>query len=666
MLHILRRSRPFIVTLVLAFVAASPAYATVSWRPVAEPPNCMRGLDDVIALPVGGVPPRDLEFWGEDLSSVGTLPLGLLLGCPDVDGTGRGAVAAVAPVMRPVGAEMAVAVRDVPGGTVETARGNFGTEAAVAVSPSGDVVAAWIESRERKGAPDRARVMVVRRSPGAPFGQVEALTPWFLADLVAATVAMDVGIDAAGTATVAWVRGDEDQAELDGREPGPDQAFAVSAPRGGAFTPPSRVASVRMLQMGLALGVASDGSRTLVLPDDGRIVVLDAPPGGAFGAPQRIRARQPGPVSVRIADGGAGAITWYTGIAENVISLYGAVRSGRGPFRARRRLDTYRLAQSFQDDEFASFGAFVRTFSYSGNLIDLEGGPSIALGEGGRLTVAFVGTVCPCPSGDTVPVAKTSRGSVSGGLGTPELVGSGVRPAAGAVPFASGAVGLADSDGGWAAPGIEVPFGASRIGVDRPDTAPPLRARVDVRVDDVARSAFRDGPLRLRVRCSAPCDVRATVRGRVEPLAVGTASVNEGDRPFSVRVWPGEAGLPSRPRILVRATPAGAAGPVTTTEVAAGLNRRRTPSSIRILGAVAKRNGDDVQVTFRTSAPLPFGIVIVGYDSERTAVGIPSADRTRFAATLPAPPPNATRRPVVIQIAWGDDHERTARVPVSG
>jgi hypothetical protein len=188
--------------------------------------------------------------------------------------------------------------------------------APIAIDAKGDALAVWSEyaadgwrQRYRWYAPGRGwgRPGVLRGAGGEPFVRV-ALTP-------------------RGEATVLW----------DERKDGGYQTWVTTAPPGGTFARPRQISNGLVTTN---LLVDDEGGALLVqsqldVSDGGALLVSGRQPGGDFGPPQRLAA---GPASsaAAISPAGAAAVVWSPSDGKSAMLSY---RPAGGDFQPPERLD---------------------------------------------------------------------------------------------------------------------------------------------------------------------------------------------------------------------------------------------------------------------------------------------------------------------------------------
>ncbi len=564
------------LALALAILAASPASAApfgeLPFQPLPAPARCLRAT---------GVP-GELMRWARDgvevfqatRSGFGP-PTHVVLGeapgvCPAVATQPSGAALIIQD--RSEGG-LAIAVRD-PGGGFQTVmvaqpEGSIG-EVDAAVSPRGDAVIGWVAQQPDGTGP--YRLLITRRPAGGTFGAPVELTLAGREDPHA-----ELGMQSDGT-IVALVH---HAARLD----------AVTAAPGAPFGPPQLMTTD--LEGTPRLVVAPDGRALAFVPEsDVRSRVFERPPGGAFA-----------PVAtVKFAD------TLFSGIALALRPDGGAIVAYRDfdaqVFALRRdRLGGFSVPEKVGPRPILPFGA------------KLAAGPEDLPGDdAGRQLHAEFAT-------DGRPVLTWSPWHTSGLLswadaavttfdGPVQALGGPLRDADSITPviLADGTPGVVWSDvSAGGDPHLHLAIEGAATAPDPP--APRIRlGRVE---------QLRAG-LALPFRCSAACDVRASVPGgadgRHSLRAAGSGRltikpVGEGivlRRPDSVPV-----------QVLTGASGARIAGRVTLTA------HLRFPRLPRMLGLKAVRRGKRVVVTWHGDKPLSGASVVVMSSRTRAPVANP-------------------------------------------
>ena len=546
------------------------------------------------------------------------------------------------------------------------------SEPAVAVGEAGDAVVAWFESRSRSlFGSARVRIRAARRAPGGGFGPPEAIGPRFrVPDASAVRVA--AGVDATGTTTIVWAQ------KRRGRG-APTRVRAVTAVRGAPFGAPQELAGGADYVSDPVVATAPGGALTLVAYASGRGLSVHEREGAApFGAPAAVGDGDAAAPAAALTAGGGAVLAWRTaeeGSADTGVAL--ATRSGRERFGAAQRLalgagvDAVEAEEELAEDDLFDFiDEIGGLLTAVGTFVDFgPAAPDVALAPDGRFAVSWLGVGCPCVRRDLALVPRAAEGSLGTGALPATGLGSRLRSADAAAAYVAGGepgVGWADNEGGWVSSGFEAPWRTGRIGVASSapgagTAAAPRPPGVSVSAPPQRLAAFE--PLRVRVVCDAPCDVRAAVPGRRGPVAAGSAALNANEpRVVPLTVALGER-LRRRVRVVVRAAPPGG-GPATVARATASVARRRGRRVPRILDLAARREGDEVVVTFRTSSPVYGALVGAGFARDlEEGLPIPSRSRTRFAVRLLAP--RRSRRTVYVAILpLGDEPLRRASVRV--
>jgi hypothetical protein len=281
---------PFV--LALALLTAVPAEAArdrfVRESSRSAVATCLRptgapGLIGLLGPLERGMSPYELLRVSADGATVAaTARLGILDECPAVAADPSGhAIVAGAVRRRGLRGTIRAALAEPGGGfgaPVEIARTRTSfTQVVAAVSPRGDAVVAWSLARFVRGpgpVDARTRVVAALRPAGGGFGRPQFLTQWRRASF-APTAKVAVGMDASGTATVAWAQPIPDRGNIGG----PSSVEVATAPPGGPFGP-AQVLARRVQDVERAtLSVAPDG-RALFAHDGQQMVqVYERGPG---------------------------------------------------------------------------------------------------------------------------------------------------------------------------------------------------------------------------------------------------------------------------------------------------------------------------------------------------------------------------------------------------
>jgi hypothetical protein len=199
------------------------------------------------------------------------------------------------------------------------------------------------------------------------------------------------------------------------------------------------------------------------------------------------------------------------------------------------------------------------------------------------------------------------------------------------VQLADGTAGVA-----WADNGERERDGRVHLAVEgAADAADPPAPSVGVLPPRRRVIGARD-PLKLAVHCSAACDVRASVVG--DAVATATVSLRRaGDAELAIEpsIRPIATVRGGPVRVLVRYGGPGARH-AAAKSLTIELRRRPGPPQPRLLGAVARRDGDDVVVSFRTDRDVKAADLLiyaaVSRDPDATTLGggEPSGKKRRF------------------------------------
>jgi hypothetical protein len=629
-----------LAALVLAlFAAAAPAradsFGELPSRPVSGVATCLR---------VTGMP-GELARWTKDgvellradaggLTPVGSVGLGRALTCPEVAAQPNGA----AIVAVDVRGGLRVALRDAGGGfgapqTLPLKASPVYYGLAVAVSPRGDAVVAVLESDEH-----RSRVVAFRRAPGGRFGAPEQLAEWRGS---AAFNGIAAGIDGAGRATVAWSRA----ATSIGN------AIEV-ATAGATFSAPVRVGTSQ--QFSPSLAVAPDG-RVLLAFDRPGVAIAEREPGAAsFGAPIVVPgAGTRGDIALALADGGTAAVAWRPDELDTHNGVRVVTRTGTGVFGAPR-------------------DAAPGTRQSEGNGLLTAGSSDAPPQDQSRLGVALAGANVVLAWADQLDdggtgVAQAATGALAGGPIARAAVGGSVRPAISIAPVA-----LADGRvaAAWADDDVELgsfPTGHGRLHLALagapPAAATPPPALTVPRLKLQRREV--DDPLELTVRCAAACDVRAIAHaGRVPGLRVASRA-SAGRLKLEIYGFELLRNHPESVRVTLRWAAPGSRVTATKT-VRVPVKVVPSPPLPAPVGVRARRSGDDVIVTWRSSFVARGGVFVVsairGRDDVVAMRGVRARGRRSFRLILHGA---AKARAVTVTVYGASDQrtrEKTVRV----
>jgi hypothetical protein len=724
-LRLLRRAASLAVAAGLVAAAPASAFGPAAFRfaPGGAPAACLQSAADRLAYVAGDTSTPDVEVLAPtrlaaDLEPAGSLRLGPMLLCPRVAAAPGGTIAAAGwtgligrlriratfadpglPAAPPV-------VLAEPKGTTLVDSDSL----AVAVGERGDVVVAWAEAFS--GERDAARIRAVRRPAGGTFGVPETLSGPYRVKRNDTVAALAAGVDAAGTATVAWTRQASKRAPVvveaaTASEPG--LAFGRAqrlAEDAEVFTPPAVAVTPEEPGSGPPeeRGSAPAAPRADALPEERGSAPAapraDAPPeergsalvayGGdhGLGVHERRGARESFGPRVTVGDGdaaaptaaltpdGGAALAWRTtddGSSAGGVAL--ATRTPGGDFGRPERVALGSGPRSETDGGSTGndFDGFVRALggilSVAGTFLDIgPASPDLALAPDGRFALAWVGTGCRCPGGDEAVLARGVSGTLAEGAGPPHGPGSRLRAADAAAAFVAHgdpAIAWSDHDGGWVGPGFEAPWAAGRIGAASAAGAfPTLATAPGLRVAVPPQGVRRWSSLAVRVTCDAACDVRGAVPGAGGPVAAGSAVLfAPGTTTLRLRLQ-ALAAAPRRPLVVVSAAPPGG-GPIATVRARARIRRLRPGTPPRIVDLAARRDGPDVVATWRTTAPVEGALMIAAIGSfDDDGVAVPASGGTRFTARLEPPDPRRAVRVKVELASLGARWTRRASVVV--
>jgi hypothetical protein len=524
-----------------------------------------------------------------------------------------------------------VAVRD-PGGSFGPTQ-TFATDVsaldnpAVAVNARGDAAVAWTEKDFDRGD-FLARLVVMRRPAGGTFSKLELrpLKPYELAAPHAVIAMQDDG-----TIIALW--------NTDGANGSRDeQLFAAVAPPGAPFGPPQRL-STKLEFHGFQLSAAPDGHALAIVDEGEHTRVLERPAGGGFAPVAEIGYTEDlfeGPV-VALRPDGAAIVAWQD---PETLQVFALRRTGPGPFGRPEKVG----AQPTDP-----FGPDLANFD--------DDAPAE---DGGRaLRAAF--------AADGRPVLTWAGSQQLGGL---DWTAATVATFPGEVQKLSGPLRDADSvtpvilaDGRPAIAWSDVSDRDYRLHLAIEGTpaapAPPAPA---VHLGHVVQ--IRHG-LALPFRCSAACDVRATVpdgiSGRQSLAAAGSGRLKILPDYDPIMLQRAD----SVPVQVLSGAPG--ATTVTRTPVTAKLRVPRLP---RFLGLKAVARGKKVVVSWHTDGPLRnssviaitsqsrkpadafFGATVKGEGRRRFHISTERFSRDRYVQLYLFYAPDATeRRIAVVRIA---------------
>jgi hypothetical protein len=651
-----------LVLLAAVAAALAPSASSAAWTETAtyDMPgggiaDCLRaaGTDQLALLGSLGrisTPIDLLELQGDRLAPLATSTLGWLDDCPEIATADGAPPLAAGIVLLPhdrgdFGTALRVATL---GEAPQTLRPAGGTPS-VATTPGGAAIVAWIKRRPILNA--KARVMVaIRPSASAPFR-----TPATVDDGPADERDAVAGIDAAGRAIVAW------------RTASPrnflqEVLHVAAADESGRFGPPRALARTR--GWGLAMAVAPNGRALLAEEGLDGLHAYERLPGRADFT------RVPLPslpyvedLAIALNPDGGAVIAYRT----DPWSTAALVRLAGGAFReggdiAVRRLGNFRPTESaFASPLVSSLGAHAEPPDDTAGQ-DL----AVALTPSGQILMTWVQD----EEGERAASAYVARGTLADGFGAPSRVGGACRSATAAQPlrFGDDVLGVTWADDAHVdtRQGGLRRLGGGRAHIAR-DLAPgarsastPAAPRMSARL--IGPPALRaSDPLRVRVRCERACDVRAVATARTLPqpwwsffgrrggarqvLDASDALPAGGETTLRLDPENGSnaadaRGLPRTPVVVLACTPGNAVAERLELPAPRALPPGRIAS---IAGLAARRHGDLVRATWRTTAPARRShftayLLLAGGLQKPIVARVAGHGRTHFAATLRVPP----------------------------
>ncbi|MET0686701.1 MAG: hypothetical protein ABW060_15385 [Solirubrobacteraceae bacterium] len=623
-------------------VAAAPAAA--QWGdapfPVEDGARCpfVAGEGRLSALGLGG---REVTLW-RTLPGGGVAPAGGLalpaaaLECPAVAvaADGSALVAVVVDGERP---RLLVLRRRAAGpfAVLVQKRVSPLTEAkpAVAASPGGGGAVVWSEARYRRGGRVRVAVRamrVVADADNAP-PPVALLEPRW-SDTMLEEPEVVAAADAAGRAFVAWTT--PRPPKRDGRVSGLAAVDLAVAPAGLPFGAPQRVSDNRQDVADLALAAAGEGRALLAHDGTGGVEVFERGADGRFAAVLRRGGGAGAPPyasrpAVALNADGSAVVAWREDGRVDAVR-----RVGAGGFGAPAT-----VGSEGPDRVFG--GVAEAIVSGVAGITRDEEALDAAVAPGGAAAISWI--VRPAFAG--APIRAAMATAAGGAFTPPATIGGPIRDIRALAPFI-------DADGPavlWSddrSPTFLFALRSARVHLSRPARPRPDLPPPELEVTGHARALFPGQSLRLTLRCSASCEVRARIPSK---RRIGTPSVGVGGRigagavVLRVRRY-SDANLARRSGRVPVSLDVAAPGGVRTAErrVRLEVARRplpplRPPADLR-----ARRHGDDVIVTWRTAGPARRTSFYVtssasgkGTPGRRSAAEIVAGrGRTRFSARL--------------------------------
>jgi hypothetical protein len=531
------------LVLALALLTAVPAEAArdvfVRDSPRSAVATCLRptgapGLIGLLGPLERGMSPYDLlRVSADGVTVAATARLGILDECPAVAADPSGHAIVAGAVRRRGHMGTIRGALAAPGGgfgapvDIARTRTSF-SQVVAAVSPLGDAVVAWALARHvRRGerVDSRTRVVAALRPAGGSFGRPQFLTPWRRASF-APTAKVAVGMDASGTAMVAWAQPFPDRRNI----PGLSSVAVATAPPGGPFGS-AQVLARRVQDVERAvLSVAPDGRALFAHDGQGMVQVYERGSGEpAFARVRRLRSRldtweRP---EVAVAADGSALVAWRGEEDEGAEDVLALSRRGAGAWTGPVAVHRNRRADASLGEAYAILFSTSRKPSPpddSGNT-----GLRVAIGPDGSFLVSW-GMERRLPLGDRSLAARMVEGEAGGGVSRSETAGCRCRSVNGVLPLelAGGELllGYTDNVTRFFDLGLEFPTGSGRLhlaeaGPPGPGVEPP---RLGIRAPRATTLGYGNR-LSVRVGCDRACDLRAYVvggRGRMRGVAVAT------------------------------------------------------------------------------------------------------------------------------------------------
>jgi hypothetical protein len=613
------------LVLALALLTAVPAEAArdlvVRDSPRSSVATCLRaaGAPGVVGL----LGPLERRMSPYDLLRVSpggitvtaTARLGILDECPAVAADPSGhAIVAGAVRRRSLRGTIRAALAEPGGGfgapvDIARTRSSF-RQVVAAVSSRGDAVVAWALERPVRGGErldSRTRVIAALRPAGGTFGRPQFLTPWRRSSF-APTAKVAVGMDASGTATMAWAQPIPDRRNISSLS----RVEVATAPPGGPFGH-AKVLARRVQDVErAALSVAPDGRALFAHDGQGMVQIYERGPGApAFTAVRRLRSRRDTweRPEVALAADGSAIVAWRGEEDEGAEDVVALSRRGAGAWTG-----PVAIHRSSRDD--SSLGeAYALQFSTSDapSPPDDSGntGLRVAIGPDGRFLVTW-GMERRLPFGDRSLAPRMVGGEAGGGVSRSEMAGCRCRSVNGVVPLelAGGELLLAYTDNVTRVFefGIEFPIRSGRLHLA--EAGPPGLGgeppRLRIRAPRATTLGYGNR-LRVRVGCDRACDLRAYVvggRGHARGVAIGTlreaGSIRLAIKPsFDEHLAPPSRG---RARVVVHGYAANGRR-FTSRSVQVDLRRKPLRPLPQVLNVRAVRQEGAVVVTWETDRP---------------------------------------------------------------
>ena len=634
----LRGGDPITVRLLVALVLLLAAPAGASAAPFGELPsqrtgiaNCVRATGapgELVRRSNGGA--AVLQAGATGLTQVAELAADST-DCPQAAARPGGAGIVAFPVLREaIGADavevIQAAVRDPGGGwgpvadVLPAPEITNGNPLATAISDSGEALIAVALQ------PSRLQIRVARRAAGGAFAAPQTLFTARTGHSREPTV--QAGMSASGEAVVAW--------SFRSRDGATRELWAATAAPGAAFGAPARIGEVQ-LGSPFSLAVGPGGHALLAFAGGGRVHVAERAPRSGFApsAPVGRAADTVAVLPVAALDATGGAVVAWQRATDWAVEA--AVRAGPGPFGAPETLARpARLGLSpglltfFSGLALADEGEYATGDSGPDNE---AAHPRALIVSAGRALLSWAGPASH--DGVWSLGARSATLPLAGGSAETRAHGAGVRDAGSVTPLAladGGAAVLWTDDVDDEDVRLHLAVEGAAAAADPPGPS--------VRIRPVSKRVLGGGQaLVLRVTCSAACEVRAQTGAGLTGAGGSLSRAGAGSEELrlepSFRPIASLRGGPVRVRVVSGAPGARTA---TASTLTVNLRRRAAPPLPRVVDAVARRDGDDVVVTWRTTrdadADTQFLFATANRDTAAISYANPRGGPRTFRARL--------------------------------
>ena len=643
----------------VAAIAAAPAASADTVAPVARDgvATCLRDAGGGRLTLQGPVTktstPTDLLTASPDqIERAAGTDLGNLVECPEVASAGGVTVIAGLAKSRN-GFVLRAAVR--------TGTGAFAAPQTLARSPSypdapvvvavgrrGEAVVAWQESRGRDLLPEntsvRFRVARLAAGPGARFGAPEEVVPWTRQpEFEHGTNGVAAGVDADGRLTVATAVGVRSRGAI-----GDLSALSVSTAAPGE--PLRRTTLVPAAQdVGrISLAVGPDGRALLATTYQEQVHLFERSADGEFSEAKPLGGDEETADEAAIAldPGGAAVVAWRSTTygdrdRRSRTAIQVARRAPGGSFEApaqiwsRGQADSGGFIAIGLEDEVApplDQARLRAAIAPDGSTAITWIAPRRVAGD--RLPAGFVATASPEAPYRVVRLGGPCR-SVNGVV---PRAGSDPRPGA---AWTDNAAHHLDDD-------LEFPIASGRLHVTDPNAARPAAATpppgLTLPRSRRVQRLWSEDSIRVPVVCDAPCDLRVFAPDGNDPAVAAGASF-AGPGRGDVEVYPTleKLGLRVRTqRLVVHACSADGTS-MATARTTVRVVRNRPPPVPEPVGVDARREGNEVVVSWRTDFPARrTSFTVFGLNGRGEEAGVAAEPgfvegkgRTRFRVRLP-------------------------------